>query len=87
LDHFVWDEQLYLKNPEIAKEVRHELADVLFLVLIMSQILNVDLSTILKEKLIIQAKKYPAKECRQKMKEKDAVNWIWQQRKKFRNKK
>ena len=85
LDHFVWDEEAYLKNDDIAQEVKYELVDVLYAVLMMSQALNVDLSQTLKEKLKILAKKYPASECRKKMKEKDAVNWIWNQRKKFKN--
>lgn len=81
LDHFVWDENAYLKDADIAKEVKHELADVFYAVLMMSKALKIDLSSTLKEKLTILAKKYPAKKCRQ---HKGDIGWIWQQRKKFR---
>jgi len=59
LDHFVWDEDAYLHDPLIAKEVHHELVDVLYGVLAMSDILKIDLSTTLQEKIKILAKKYP----------------------------
>ncbi|MEK9165438.1 MAG: MazG-like family protein [Patescibacteria group bacterium] len=64
LDHFVWDEDAYLKDKNIAKEVKYELVDVLYGVLMMSEALKIDLSSTLKEKLKILAKKYPAEQCR-----------------------
>lgn len=84
LDHFVWDENAYLKNADIAQEVKHELADVLYAVLMMSEALKIDLFAALKEKLAILAKKYPAKQCRQHQGD---ISWVWQQRKKFREQK
>jgi NTP pyrophosphatase (non-canonical NTP hydrolase) len=84
LDHFVWDENAYLKDEEIAKEVKYELADVFYGVLMMAHALNVDLSDTLAEKLKILAKKYPAAKCRQIIKTDNPIGKIWQRRKKFR---
>ncbi|MFH1713141.1 MAG: nucleotide pyrophosphohydrolase [Candidatus Jacksonbacteria bacterium] len=84
LDHFVWDENAYLKDADIAKEIKYELVDVLYAVLMMSEALKVDLTITLKKKLTILAKKYPAEQCRQ---HKGDISWVWKQRKKFRNKK
>ena len=61
LEHFQWKdgEQLetYLKKNK--KEISHELADVLYWVLTMSHDLNIDLEKAFKEKMKINAKKYP----------------------------
>lgn len=65
LEHFRFKDkeeiEEYLKNPEKLKELSHELADVLYFILIMANDLNIDLSEALKEKLIISDKKYPVK--------------------------
>lgn len=68
LEHFQWknwDEiNLYLEKNKEA--VSHELADVLYWVLLMSHHLNIDISDALKDKLRINAKKYPVEKAKGK---------------------
>jgi len=89
LDHFVWDEDAYLHDPLIAKEVHHELVDVLYGVLAMSDILKIDLSTTLQEKIKILAKKYPVAACRKKnqLDCTERMRWYTKRRSLFRKKK
>lgn len=63
LEHFVWEEDAYLHNAEIAHEVKYEVVDVFFGILIMSDILKIDLSQTLLQKLKIMNQKYPIKKC------------------------
>lgn len=86
LDHFVWHEDAYLDDPQEAKEIKYELVDVLYGVLIMSQILDIDLSSTLQEKIKLLEQKYPAAACRQKMTEPPAkrVRWYSKLRRDFK---
>ncbi len=88
LNHFVWEETVYLQDADIAQEVRHELVDVLFGVLIMSKLLNVDLTKTLKEKLEILNKKYPVKDCVKRNGNDDVEwrRWANQRKKMFKSK-
>lgn len=77
LDHFVWDDDAYLENPELAERIKYELVDVLYCVLVMSKILNVDLSSTLHKKIKLLEQKYPAEACRQKMNEPVGARIKW----------
>ncbi len=48
-----------LLDPEIATQIKHELADVFYFVLALSNHLEIDLSQAFEEKLAIAAQKYP----------------------------
>jgi len=51
--------QAMLKNKKTKKEIDYELVDVLYHLLRLSDVLNVDLKKTLNEKLKISGKKYP----------------------------
>lgn len=55
-----------LENEDLRREVGHELADVLYFVLLMSANLELDLTTALQEKLTISGQRYPIEQCRGK---------------------
>ena len=67
---FQWlsDEQASaaMDNPETATRIREELADVLSYVLRLSDILEIDLGKALREKIRLNAKKYPIRHARGK---------------------
>ncbi len=53
-----------LQEPEYRRKVSHELADVLYFVLIMCEYLGLDASTILTEKMAVTAARYPVDKAR-----------------------
>lgn len=53
-----------LKEPEGRQAVAHELADVLYFVLLLCSNLGLDTTTILREKLALNAKRYPIEKAR-----------------------
>lgn len=88
LDHFVWEEEAYQDDPEMTREICYELADVLYGVLVLAEILGADLSTTLAEKIKILEQKYPAAACREKMTEvspKERLKWYSELRRNFRH--
>lgn len=64
LEHFRYlpneEIQSRLESPEARRELGHELADCLWLVLRLADVCAIDLSSALEEKLALAAKKYPA---------------------------
>src|SRR4030095_4181904 len=62
MEHFQWltEEQSKELTDEKLKEVRHELADVLIYLIRLADKLDVDLFAAAKEKIELNAKKYPA---------------------------
>ncbi len=86
LDHFVWEEDAYKDDPELRREICYELADVLYGVLVMADILEADLATTLVEKIKILEQKYPAAACRHHMETstpKERIKWYSQLRRNF----
>ena len=61
LEHFQWiDSEASYNLPEAKKkEVAYEIADVVNYALRLSDVLQIDLETIVKEKIALNAKKYP----------------------------
>jgi dCTP diphosphatase len=53
----------HLADPARRREVAHELADCLWLVLRLAQVCDVDLASSLREKLALAAAKYPVEKC------------------------
>jgi dCTP diphosphatase len=53
-----------LRQPDFRQQVSHELADVLYFVLIMCDYLGLDASTILTEKIAVSAARYPVEKAR-----------------------
>ncbi|GAA4409519.1 nucleotide pyrophosphohydrolase [Quisquiliibacterium transsilvanicum] len=51
-------------DPERAEQVRHELADVLIYLVRLSDVLGVDLDAAVREKLAMNARKYPVETSR-----------------------
>jgi len=51
--------ELLLQDAEFAKKLRHEMADVFFFLLRISQLYKIDLSQALAEKMELNQKKYP----------------------------
>ena len=70
LEHFRFrdDEEIAtrLENEDLRREVGHELADVLYFVLLMGANLELDLTTALREKLTISGRRYPVEQSRGK---------------------
>lgn len=66
LEHFQWltDEQSRLLSDEQRQAVSHEIADVLFYLLQLSDRLEIDVAAAAREKLAINAAKYPADKAR-----------------------
>ncbi len=68
LEHFRFrsDEEIaaLLDDEEFARTVGHELADVLYFVLLMCSNMGLDASRLLKEKLAISAERYPVERAR-----------------------
>ena len=64
LEHFQWNHKTkeeVIKDKKLLKEISHELADVAIYCFDMAIALNLDLETIVDEKLKIVNKKYPVK--------------------------
>jgi NTP pyrophosphatase (non-canonical NTP hydrolase) len=65
---FLWKKpeevQALLEDKKGHEKVAHELADVFAYLLYLSHACGVDLSAALKEKLVLNAKKYPVEKCR-----------------------
>jgi dCTP diphosphatase len=55
-----------LRDETFLKEIGHELADVLYFVLIMCDYLHLDATTILEEKMALSAARYPVSKARGK---------------------
>ena len=53
-----------LQNPDLRREVGHELADVLYFALLMCANLDLDATNILREKLAISGERYPVEKAR-----------------------
>ena len=51
--------ETYLKDAENRRAVAHELADILYFLLLISDTIDVDLTAAFKEKMEIAAQKYP----------------------------
>jgi dCTP diphosphatase len=70
LEHFQWLTEEQTKNLPAAKqaEVRLEIADVFIYLIRIADKLNVDLITAAKEKVELNAKKYPADKAKGSMK-------------------
>lgn len=68
LEHFQWKNGDELANYINAnkKEISHELADVLYWVLLMANNLDINISKALEEKMKINAKKYPVEKAKGK---------------------
>jgi dCTP diphosphatase len=68
MDHFRWVENArageVVRDPAAAEKVRHELADVLLLLLSFANAAGIDLSDAAAEKLEINRRKYPVEEAR-----------------------
>lgn len=66
LEHFQWltDEQSRRLAPEQLAAVRHEAADVLLYLLQLADQLGIDLAEAAREKIELNAGKYPAREVR-----------------------
>lgn len=66
LEHFQWltDEQSRRLAPEQFAAVRHEAADVLLYLLQLADQLGIDLAEAAREKIELNAGKYPAREVR-----------------------
>ena len=70
LEHFRFrdDEEIAarLADEDLRREVGHELADVFYFVLLMGANLDLDLSSALREKLVLSGQRYPVEQCRGK---------------------
>jgi NTP pyrophosphatase (non-canonical NTP hydrolase) len=66
LEHFQWLTEAQSKDltPETSEKVRLELADVLLYLVRLADQLNVDLATAARDKLVINAEKYPVHRAR-----------------------
>lgn len=64
MEHFQWQDVNAARDihesPEDMQQVREELADIVAYVVSFANSLNIDISTALREKMIKNAKKYPA---------------------------
>ena len=70
MEHFQWltEEQSRVLPDEKKNEVRHELADVLIYLIRLADKLDIDLDEAAKEKLVLNAKKYPIDKAKGSMK-------------------
>lgn len=63
LEIFQWmteeESRRVMENPEKAAQVRHEIADILYNVLLLSHKLGIDLAAAGKEKMALNIQKYP----------------------------
>ncbi len=70
MEHFQWealDESLEkVKDPETFTEIKNELADVTSYILDLANVLNIDISEAVREKLKLNAEKYPIEKCKGK---------------------
>jgi NTP pyrophosphatase (non-canonical NTP hydrolase) len=68
LEHFQWidpeESQLVARDPERRTAVGEELADVVCYALAMSNALKIDLADAVRDKMVKNARKYPASEYR-----------------------
>ena len=55
-----------LKNGPYLRDIGHELADVLYFVLLMCRNLNLDATEILRQKMAVSAQRYPVQHARGK---------------------
>lgn len=55
-----------LQRPDCRREIAHELADVLYFVLLMCDYLDFDATQILNDKLALSARRYPVERARGK---------------------
>ena len=83
MEHFQWSNPSkldILENPELLKEIKKELADVMIYCFDMAIILNFDALKAVKKKIKHNKKKYPAKIMRSAV----ANNEYWEIKKKYR---
>lgn len=83
MEHFQWSNPSkcdVLENPELLKEIKKELADVMIYCFDMAIILNFDALKAVKAKIEHNKKKYPAKT----MKAAVTDNEYWEIKKKYR---
>lgn len=68
LEHFQWKNGDELKDlvSDKKEEISHEIADVLYWVLLLSKDLDIDISEAFKNKLKISAEKYPVEKAKGK---------------------
>lgn len=70
LEHFRYktNEEImeYLNEAKSKRELSHEIADVLYYVILLADETNIDLTTAYNEKLKLLASKYPVEKCRGK---------------------
>nr|WP_281910832.1 nucleotide pyrophosphohydrolase [Massilia varians] len=66
LEHFQWLQHGRLDElgPDKAREVRHEMADVLVYLVRLADKLDVDLFAAVQEKMVLNREKYPAEQVR-----------------------
>jgi NTP pyrophosphatase (non-canonical NTP hydrolase) len=66
LEHFQWvsEKEAAVMPPERREQVRHELADVLLYLVRLADKLNIDLGAAAKEKIQLNAAKYPIDQAR-----------------------
>lgn len=66
LEHFLWigDEESSRLAPERAKAVSYEMADVLLYLILLADKLDIDLMNAAREKLALNAAKYPVAKAR-----------------------
>ena len=77
MEHFQWealDESFdKAENPEVLTEIKNELADVMSYVLDFANALDIDLSEAVKDKLKLNAEKYPIEKCKGKSEKYDKL--------------
>ena len=68
MEHFQWKNESEIKDylTKNKEEIGHELADVLYWVLLMSHDLEIDILEALKQKIEINEKKYPIEKAKGK---------------------
>lgn len=68
MEHFQWidvaESRRIADDPAKLQQVREELADVLAYAIALANELNIDISQAMREKMLKNALKYPADECR-----------------------
>lgn len=68
MEHFQWldlpDAARVVDSPELMQQIREELADVLCYALSLANALEIDVASAVRDKLVRNARKYPADEFR-----------------------
>lgn len=68
MELFQWSDhdevEAFLANPRNRKMVAHEMSDVLAFLLSLANVTGIDLAASLKEKMVLNAKKYPAEKVK-----------------------